>query len=185
MANGRDMPGRMIANLKTLHTAIKAVKTKRLEEKFLNPERLWAVQGRNYTAADLEQKSCRHCSAAVGTLVHICQKCLASHGMIIRRYNSIVESLCETASKQDFTVYKEVKLSTPAGALNPDVILVKNNKAICWEGGRPFRLLHRQNAEKYEAAVPTVRDVLNVGEVESHGFIIGSRGAGPKQTKRL
>ncbi|KRZ65617.1 Retrovirus-related Pol polyprotein from type-1 retrotransposable element [Trichinella papuae] len=233
MASGRDVLGKMIADLclpksaikdpKTLRQLANTIKAKRLEEfgksyqgtgwkEFQqNKGNSWIrngrAKGRNYimaiklrtnTAASRTEnqrgrpgiKSCRKCHAALETLAHICQKCPASHGMVIKRHNAIVDSLCDAASKQGFTVHKELKLPTPAGTLKSDIILVKSNKAsiidvgICWEGGRPLRLLHRQKAEKCQAAIQSVRELLKVDEADSQGFVIGSRGAWPKENEQ-
>ncbi|KRX46712.1 Retrovirus-related Pol polyprotein from type-2 retrotransposable element R2DM [Trichinella murrelli] len=99
---------------------------------------IMAVKFRSNTAATraenlrgrLGMKECRFCKSATETLAHICQKCPASHGLVIQRHNAVVTFLEQVALKEGIRVMKEPKVSTLVGALKPDVVLIKADAAF-------------------------------------------------------
>ncbi|KRX82822.1 Retrovirus-related Pol polyprotein from type-2 retrotransposable element R2DM [Trichinella sp. T6] len=56
----------------------------------------------------LGMKECRFCKSATETLAHICQRCPANHGLVMI----------------------EPKVSTPVGALKPDLVFIKSDAAF-------------------------------------------------------
>ncbi|OUC49836.1 hypothetical protein D917_05021 [Trichinella nativa] len=99
---------------------------------------IMAVKFRSNTAATraenlrgrLGMKECRFCKSATETLAHICQRCPANHGLVIQRHNAVVTFLEQVARKDSFQVMIEPKVSTPVGALKPDLLLIKADSAF-------------------------------------------------------
>ncbi|KRY44798.1 Retrovirus-related Pol polyprotein from type-2 retrotransposable element R2DM [Trichinella britovi] len=149
-----------------------------------------AVKFRSNTAATRAEnlrgrpgmKECRFCKSATETLAHICQKCPANHGLVIQRHNAVVSFLGEVARKEGYQVMIEPKVSTPVGALKPDLLLIKADTAfivdvgIAWEGGRPLKLVNKMKCDKYKIAIPAILETFHVGHAETYGVILGSRG---------
>ncbi|KRX13062.1 Retrovirus-related Pol polyprotein from type-2 retrotransposable element R2DM [Trichinella nelsoni] len=129
---------------------------------------IMAVKFRSNTAATRAEnlrgrhglKECRFCKSATETLAHICLKCPANHGLVMI----------------------EPKVSTPVGALKPDLLLIKADTAfivdvgIAWEGGRPLKLVNKMKCDKYKIAIPAILETFHVGHAETYGVILGSRG---------
>ncbi|OUC42797.1 hypothetical protein D917_10226 [Trichinella nativa] len=149
-----------------------------------------AVKFRSNTAATRAEnlrgrpgtKECRFCKSATETLAHICQRCPANHGLVIQRHDAVVTFLGEVARKEGYQVMIEPKVSTPVGALKPDLLLIKADTAfivdvgIAWEGGRPLKLVNKMKCDKYKTAIPAILETFHVGHAETYGVILGSRG---------
>ncbi|KRZ27631.1 hypothetical protein T4B_15211 [Trichinella pseudospiralis] len=71
----------------------------------------------------------------------------ATQKMFCNKWNGIAE-------RQGFQTALECKLPTEFGALKPNLIMLKDNKAfvldvtVAWEGGRPLNLINKGNVGK-------------------------------------
>lgn len=81
-----------------------------------------STRSRMFRGRQTEDRTCSRGCHAVETLDHILQKCFATHGLRIRRHDSIVNYLQRSMLQRGVTTHKEPEFRTTSGKRKPDVV---------------------------------------------------------------
>uniref|UniRef100_A0A5S6QMI6 Reverse transcriptase domain-containing protein n=1 Tax=Trichuris muris TaxID=70415 RepID=A0A5S6QMI6_TRIMR len=164
----------------TGHCFIAAIKVRTS----LVPTRIQSLRGR----ADPGDRRllCRRCgpvSNASETLIHISQRCALTHGLIIRRHNTIMQKLASIAKASGFQVICEPVLRHQEQVYKPDLLLTRENTswvidiAIPWETNDSLNRRHTEKCRKYECLSEPVLKLKWASVFKTGAIVIGARGA--------
>jgi len=100
----------------------------------------------------------KHCRAQVcgekETLTHVSQMCVATHGMRIKRHDTLGRTLLSSLRKAGFETKWEKRFHTEMGLRKPDIVAVKGNKTYVIDiqvvgDGKSLRARHLEKVRKY------------------------------------
>lgn len=125
---------------------------------------------------------CRHCYLTAETVGHISGACPKVKDYRIRRHNAIVDCVSDKCKSAGWLVTTEPKITLGGQMYKPDLILVRENKAviidptIIYEADHTLQRANRAKMVKYSPLVEKVCELYGVSDVEVRGLAIGARG---------
>lgn len=132
-------------------------------------------------------KTCRRCSLADETLVHILQTCPITQGMRCQRHNNVCRKVSEKLRSKGFQVFQEQGIPSPelqTKVSRPDLIAIRGDQALVLDVTCVFESnknslqdAYRRKVDRYKPLAETIKQKYNISDVEFHGLCIGSRGA--------
>lgn len=133
--------------------------------------------------------SCRGGCPAQETTYHTIQTCYRSKGVRMQRHNRVVDLLATGLESRGFSVTKERRLVTEAGALQPDLVVVKAGRATVIDAqvvsGQCVDAAHFNKLAKYRGTAgfdDAVRLRHGVDHVQHIPCTITYRGAWSKRS---
>lgn len=132
-------------------------------------------------------KTCRRCSLADETLIHILQTCPITQGMRCKRHNNVCRKVAEKLRSKGFQVFAEQGIPSPGlqtKISRPDLIAKRDDEALVldvtcvYETGRDsLHDAYRRKVHRYESLAETIKQQYQVQRVTFHGLCVGSRGS--------
>ena len=105
-----------------------------------------------------------------------------AHDYRIRRHNAIVDCVSDKCNSAGWLVTTDPKITLNGQVYKPDLILVRENKAVVidptvvYEADHTPQRANRAKPIKYSPLVEKICDMYKVTEVEVRGLAIGARG---------
>lgn len=140
------------------------------------PCRATLARGREINA------NCRRCGQTAETIGHISGHCMAVKDYRIKRHNVVTNALAEKCKHAGWKVAHEPHLKVENEVYKPDLVMVKDNKAvivdptIVFENGDSLRKANEAKVNKYSRLDTIIRETYAVNEVHIKGLAIGCRG---------
>lgn len=154
---------------------------------FVNCHRLRinALPSRSRTTRGRPQMD-RHCRGGCGvseTVNHVLQVCHRTHAERISRHNSVVNYVSRTAVRQGYDVSIEPIIETPEGSKKPDIVAIKDNRAIILDAqvvtdARDLEVANSRKKNLYATPSMTsaIQDRFQVREVRCLPITLNWRG---------
>jgi hypothetical protein len=133
--------------------------------------------------------ACRRCGAQLETLAHVLGQCSHMKGLVIKRHDSIRNFISSTTAKRDETkVIEEATISTPAGTLKPDLVIIHQQRVhvvdvtVRHEDVGYLQRGYNEKISKYTPLLQILSDKHGVNPGRVLPIVVGARGAIPKTT---
>jgi hypothetical protein len=117
-------------------------------------------------------KTCRRCSLADETLVHILQTCPITQGMRCRRHNNVCRKVSDKLRSKGFQVFSEQGLPSPGLQTNisrPDIITTRGDQALVLDvtcvfesNSNSLQDAYRRKVDRYKPLAETIKQKYKV-----------------------
>lgn len=135
----------------------------------------------------IADRSCRAGCGQVEAINHILQVCHRTHGTRIQRHNAVVAFVKRDLAKTCDRVVEEPRLQTPAGLRKPDLLAIRERKAIVIDAQvvseqADLERAHGNKIEYYRNLEGVIKNIYDVSEVEFTSATLSSRGVWSKSS---
>lgn len=137
----------------------------------------------NRGRARTDDNRCRAGCIQVETPYHTIQQCFRTHGGRVLRHDAVVKFMASCLREKGFVVHVEPRFITQEGLRKPDLVAIKDNKAILIDpqitAGSNLLRDYRQKLQKYQAVrglADLVKNQFAVEDVQYAATTISYRG---------